>query len=896
MSTHQDEAEDSRTSGVGRKRDLQGLMMQEDTGASYDEESTQQRSHKRAKQDLEISGHTSNEREIILDTSSPLMVEPAPPSHDDSIQISNAMEPIVRQSSQRTSWNKPVQGGLRTSFGSKAQVKAKVKSSVFPNGDDKDESSRLAGQDDIVNSDGDVTMDLQRGESVGVAEIHNGCSKKSSGDSLSMPDTDFQNAADVSYPAFDGEPRAMIDNSDLDINYQSEMQPSNPTLHDLLGNDENKSPPSMSDGSVVKENRITQEIKERTAQTVVDTNAGENIVLEVSPTETPVSENLNGKIYPRDLSHVKSSRVYTLGDTKFQLVEMLKNSNKISLEDMNFQDFALHFIKTNHTVFRLLKPKNVRGAFKVYLLLYYASPDSPALATALATADGAYKTVVKQAFTDMESLFPPLNAAENPEIKSAIHGSSEVVQVKDPRPPNVQEANSFQPSNAAMISFPPVIAARPSILTHSDATTPIIPGRAVGSDGDGVLQDGLLSDLPESTALYEDSAVPLYLDIDKVEMVLQQKYFPDVNGKVTAPRCLACAEIGHRTLDCPALSCTLCGDTGNHSNFTCPQNQRCGKCRQKGHSTKECPEKLFASKAEVSNCDLCKSSDHLEANCHYVWRSFAPKPEEIRTVSGIPVHCYSCGSTGHYGPQCGLSKGIILSGGVTWSESNLRKYLDVNSKDRAISAGVDYSLPSKSGQGFAIKGKAIDSIKLDDSDEDVSFIRPKVNKAAAKPRGGQIRFDQNSWPAPELPSNTLSARSPQRHAVPDFGYPRRYQDSARYGCERSFSPPPTYGNYDQSFPQDNRYRSQAPQAPYRQNSYRPLAGDLQGPPPNHTSQPARDHEGGGNRGRGGRYRGGGLGGGPRAALNVVPNEPQKKKKKKKKEKSTKADRGGKATH
>jgi hypothetical protein len=958
--------------------------MQEDIGVSSDEDSTQ-RIHKRAKQDLESLGHSADKDVMVLDGSLPVPEKSSSPSQNVPSQASQATQP--------TSWNKSVQGGLRTSFGSKAQGKTKAAAPAIA----EPESSGPVGPAGGVNDVKDINMDLQQ-DCLTMAEASNPSSEGLGGSLLSVPSPEPEEVPDVSYPASGGESGAMVDDSDSDIDYQPGTKPSNGTLHRLLDKDEDGSLSAVSHGSVVNDDGLKREIQiviKRDSEQMYPSNVQrdkqvyksesrtyqlselhkdghqisledinfQDFVLDFMKTNPKDYQHLKVKAfkgayntyltkyykgskskaavmgnldvaseqfvkaaiqdmktlhagYPRDISKFKdAARFYKSHGTDFELIEVLKDQKQISLEDITFQDFAPHFMRTNPQTYHLLSPRMVEAAFRAYLTLYYGGQNPEAQERTLAAASQNRDRFVKQAMQDAESMLraPELDqdiiqpstaplttkmANVDRETIGVALRSPNLVEVRGSRVPNAQQTASSQSSNVAPIAFTPINTPRPSIPTQSDATLSTIQtipsaiqlGRDVGNDGVVAMKGDSLPDLSESRASSEESDVHMDVDIDKVEMELQLKYFPAVNGKILGPRCLACADIGHKTLDCPALLCSFCGDAGNHSDFTCPQNQRCGKCRQKGHSKEDCPEKLLASNAEVGECDLCKSSAHLEINCHYIWRSFAPKSEEVRAVSSIPIHCYSCGSTGHYGPECGLHHGIILSGGITWSESNLQKYLDRNSKDRAICSGVDYSIPKNPGKVFNIKGKANDPVTLDDSDDDVSFLHSRVDKAAAKPHRGQIRIGQNLRPAEGLSSNTSSSRNPQRHAAPDFGYPRRQQDSARYGRERSFSPPPAYDNYDRAFPHDDRYRSQAPVLPYRQNNYRPPAGNMQGPPQTYTFQPSRVQPGGGNRGRAGRSRGGGGGGG---VANAPPNEP-KQKNKKKKQKATKAVRGGKA--
>ena len=377
------------------------------------------------------------------------------------------------------------------------------------------------------------------------------------------------------------------------------------------------------------------------------------------------------------------------------------------------------------------------------------------------------------------------------------------------------------------------------------------------------------------------------VDLTDLELVLQQKYFPTASTEPIIRRCLACSDTRHRTLDCPALACNICGTAGSHSTFTCPKSKRCRKCRQRGHQAEKCPEKLLPAKSEVLACDICNSDDHLEESCHFIWRSFAPKPEEIRTVRDIAVHCYTCGGSGHYGPECGLRKnGRILSGGITWSKSNLQKYIDLSSRDRAISSGVDYSIPNRPRKEFSIKGKANDPITFDDSDDEVvSFVRPKINQPA---KHGHIHFGSAAGAGHVSLGGIENRRppNPPRESRPNFGggggvgvghfgqlssaENRKLPDSARYNRERTFSPPPRYQSSDlpNRFSDDSRHYRPENQPPRQEeNSYRPATDG---------SYPAQDDASGPpNSSRGSRKGKGGRGGGG-AGSNSLRGDSKRK--------------------
>lgn len=276
-------------------------------------------------------------------------------------------------------------------------------------------------------------------------------------------------------------------------------------------------------------------------------------------------------------------------------------------------------------------------------------------------------------------------------------------------------------------------------------------------------------------------------DLDEEQLSLQQKYFPSATGTTIADaHCLACSRVGHVLSNCPALQCISCGK--KHSTFRCPERQRCSKCRERGHAKADCPEKLAVPKSDL-RCDFCDSKDHLENKCHRIWRSFDPKPEEILTVRSIPIDCYNCASSYHFGPECGLYTGARpLTGGVTWSQANLHKYVDPTSDRRAVSAGVDYSIPPR--KGFSIKGKANDPITFDDSDDDgESFIRPKIQTAER----GHIRFSgrQDNGSASSFPNRGASPVAPYRDGGYDGGF--RSEEDPRYEMrDRHYPPEPPH--------------------------------------------------------------------------------------------------------
>ncbi|RDL39175.1 uncharacterized protein BP5553_03515 [Venustampulla echinocandica] len=406
----------------------------------------------------------------------------------------------------------------------------------------------------------------------------------------------------------------------------------------------------------------------------------------------------------------------------------------IKAQNFSFNLFAPAFLKTNSERLRSLKLKDLRLAFYHYCNLWYCHVGrhlQPLLATAKAhgaftfeqamqhaglssmrtntqqipTRDGLVQAPSKSSKQvgkgqDHASLARPVDTFHG-DIESQIDESGLSNRVNSDR----QHAN---PSNQPDLSTAEI----------QDSDTPMVSGVALTSGHDAEVTEFITPEL-------------------ELDRELQLKYFPSVSTELAILRCLACGDAGHGIQACPALFCTLCGENGRHSNFTCPSKQRCGKCRQRGHYTLMCPEKLFATGAEAGGCDICGSTNHSECACHFIWRSFAPQLEEIHTVCNIPVYCYTCGANGHYGPECGLHTRSLLSGGYTWSKSNLKKYIDPASQDRALSAAVDYSIPKPKEFSIKGKGRANDPFTIEESDDENDFIRPKIEKPGPR---GHIHF------------------------------------------------------------------------------------------------------------------------------------------------------------
>jgi protein AIR1/2 len=257
------------------------------------------------------------------------------------------------------------------------------------------------------------------------------------------------------------------------------------------------------------------------------------------------------------------------------------------------------------------------------------------------------------------------------------------------------------------------------------------------------------------------------------ELWQQDLYFPGAE----AVHCIYCAGTRHCSNDCPELTCKFCG-SNTHSRFGCPTKRRCSQCHQSGHSREVCEEKLALAEGELEPCAFCGAA-HKEDDCSMLWRSFQPSSTDIKQVQAIPTFCFTCGSMGHYGPECGLYRGKVLDP-TSWSQANRGLFVDQNSQDVAI-AWTDGELGQLDEQSdFHIRGKAtrqthIRFVSSDESEDE--FIKAPLQKS--RPRGG-IKISSNIGNGPQRPGPGVQRRPRQA----------RKEDSRRRQQERRFTPPP----------------------------------------------------------------------------------------------------------
>ena len=759
MDALQGDADDSRTSAVGRKRGLAEFDPPQEPSSDHSDDLAE-RSHKRAKQESERARSGSAGDDIMINATSPSLADlPATgmPQIPPAEQTTSIPPPM--------NWNKGVQSGLRTSFASRGLSQSRAPE---PQPEPKPE--------------------------------HNDAENAPQGNLMMMAEPQTEAPKSL----LEGDSASKID---------AVAQPNLPTQpHNEDAEDAKPKGKKARKKKAQEPGPDTSGVKATT----------EKLTIPKLAPSAPRDRNLPKLLPPG------TKCIYKNGNGNFDLKEVLQNDQQVKLQDLTAKLFSNHFLATNSTKLDSLTAKHIRGAFTTYINHYYAHLGKGELERARASGTAPVK--------DFSNC---LMQARKTTKKNVAKSKADAKAAK--------AAKSAKPEPKLPV-LPELATEEMQIDTEIGTASTLEPPPANSGDTPSSNDDNYDSPMASSELEREDgemSSDALDAALSDLEIEMLQKYFPVVPGSVSRPRCLACAGSSHKTLDCPSLTCKTCGK--NHPITTCPENARCLKCRARGHLAKDCPEKLFRAQAESGGCDLCQSQDHLENACHLIWRTYKPRPEEIRTVRDIPVSCYVCGSDNHYGPECGLHSGRIRSGGVTWSKSNLRKYLDPSSSERAICAGQDLSLPNPAKKVFNIRGQADDPIMLDDSDDDGEFIHPTVKPSAPKNQGRgmsqRIQFAQNQIP--------VHPRNPPRQAPSHFGNYSGLQDSARYGRERAFSPPPRYDDFRAGFNENDRY---LPQAPAR-GDYRPSDGGRR------PGQPETSFRGGqSGRGRSIPTRGGGSNG------------------------------------
>lgn len=802
------EIEDSRTSEVGRKRDLDQFTLP-DQPMSDGSDNSPERSHKRARPDFDTGHIGSIANTFLLNTSS--LFQPVKPTTGGP-QIAPADQPTTVVAQPMT-WNRGVQSGLRTSFGSKAPslTASTASTPVQDVGEVNASMSSLethpkenASQPALDSGPGANIHDI-----VEIVETKPPAQRKTG--------VNLHDVVETKLPT----QRKTGENLDNVVETKQPVQPkTGRNLHDVV---EAKPPvqPKTADteGTIPK----GKNAKKKKPQASGPDTGGVKATKEVRLTRSVAAQNEKESQFPRPLQPgVKG--VYENGRGEFVLDEILQNDQRIRLQDFNAEIFVRHFLATNSQKLDSLTAKHIKGAFGKYITIYYnhlpkSAQEQARLSGTTLLGRTRFIDALQRAKKAMKKNTASSGSTNNSNAlqKNGVTGQS----TTNPKASQNNTATGQSMGNPKAEPEGPIS----SRLDKYKYEAPKDSGNGTSSTSHSLPADthpapNSIADThstpeapPESDL--EDgemSSDALDVALSDMEIELLQRYFPTATGSVASPRCLACASSSHKTFDCPALTCKICDQ--NHLTLACPLNIRCLKCRARGHHTSQCPEKLSRAPSEAGGCDLCHSKDHLENTCHLIWRSYNPRPEEIRTVRAIPISCYVCGASNHYGPECGLTSGKILSGGTTWSKKNLQKYLDPSSNDRAIAAGTDFSLPQPTKKSFNIKGQANDPIMLDDSDDDVEFIRPSVKPSSSKNKlpgtNQHIRFAPKQNPVPEPSGRSYRAPPPPRQPRQQFGNNGSFQESSRYGRERSFSPPPRYDDFRAGFNENDRYLPQGP--------------------------------------------------------------------------------------
>lgn len=603
-----------------------------------------------------------------------------PHSHFDVVAVeAEALSDFARTPVPRT-WNAGVQSGLRTSFASKKQALALPTTTSA--------SILPASQ---VPADGDENRDINLDEDPKDLDVDNDDVDEDVG---SVKDSNIADSTRLPDPTDVAAPFKKIEKSRLKMlskqerdRYREAKRAHKKTRAEK--NSENGTASKVETGTDPSPDKKSRKELEREENTA----AADSIINQTTPLSEEQQKIItlmdSGLTYYARIPHVPKP-MYKNKHGKWILNEIFDAQGRpVKLQDFGFGLFAPAFMYHNSQNWEPLTPKMLVAAYGCYISAFYSHLTG--LTEPLRTAVSARTAPTMKKLMDLASktCAPPASifAHRLPSNNAAVRHAAEAV------------ADGINDSPMDVVSI------------------------------DAGLADSGLFDVASVDS-----------EVRKAELMLLQRYFPSNTNAVE--RCLTCGRKGHHFASCQSMTCTVCRTTGLHSSSMCPELKRCGKCRERGHPTAECVEKLSLPKSELA-CDICGASEHIELACHLVWRSYDPSLEEICKVRDIPVNCYSCGGGDHFGPECGLHRGVIFSGGHTWSKDNLLKYIDHSSTARALSAGKDYTVPSRPGnKHMGMTGNSDYPIALDDESEEEGFIRPKVQSSNANP--GKIHVKRSS--------------------------------------------------------------------------------------------------------------------------------------------------------
>lgn len=817
MADFQDDSEDSRTLLAGRKRGFEEASRDQDIN-HLPELADEEVPHKRVKGDSsnDTADDSNLEAGLVVNVDSSL-VSPAKPevenlapvtdptkepepsastapdlvSQGDVVEFKNTSEPRedvkIAAVPQKTSWNSGIQIELRTSFGSKKNRSKPIPSLSEIQGVSQEAESAKDLPAKMEPVDHVVSREQSQGafENDDTVDAHPNLDAEDQGaDSRTRKRKKERSrkrntkSNDVAVGVDGAEAEDPVESAPfkrLDMKQIQALSVEEKKAYQKAKRLHNKNDPvKIQRKAEIKERRRQKQlakVPEKLAGELLRnpeaaTTAVAELLAKIQQWPLPAAhsgiQNLVYKGYSNFPRTYDRSAKYKVQGYEFEMWPVLGDHGMpVQFEDVSFEKFVTDFLTRHNDKISIIQPNWLVPAFKAYMNFYYKNHDQDSA--------GRQAKILQ--------MLPPINGVS---LNQMFLLAKQKLGISPPREDTYISLNEAKQDTEH--------AEEDDVIMLEDGDT--------SDDGDA-----------SSQSTSSDGEI-VNADLDTAQLLLRQKYFPSAVGTTTADaHCLACSRVGHVLSSCPALQCTSCGK--KHSTFRCPERQRCSKCRERGHAKADCPEKLAVPKSEL-RCDFCDSTDHLENSCHRIWRSFDPKPEEILTVRSIPVDCYNCASSYHFGPECGLYTGPPpLTGGVTWSQANLHRYVDPTSDKRAVSAGVDYSIPPR--KGFSIKGKANDPITFDDSDDGESFIRPKIQAAER----GHIRFNgrQDSGPASSLPRRPASPVAPYRNGGYDGGF--RAEEVTRYRMRDRYYPPEPSQNGPVTF------NSGPPGGDRGGNSYRP---------------------------------------------------------------------------
>lgn len=637
------ESEDSRTSLVGRKRKQSDPS---DTASEPDHKKSKVARRKKdaSGESSEPSGSTPHETEVY--STSPALARPLV-----KVEAGLPSPPSMR-------WNNHLSHGLRTSFGSRTK-----RTHISPTTDVPETSS----------SDSHGTSPKSHNEAHFSAKEISTPSKLSQkdlphdGTSLGTAAVDFSSGLDVS-PNI---PLATSHrNVQTDTNVEETTDVDSP--NHAPANDANHTA-NLSPKSVVgdlQDPEISSESHDH-------------------GTKMPANAQSSSA---QELVYRSRGVIFTI-----DLPTMEIDGRLPSLERLEFTNFAPAFMRANHGKDQATRFKIVRNAFARYIRLCRADGirdtelENSKVQSSLGKSSLAILKQARQSAALEVTVQEGTPSASTPEAKGAPSSQRVPLQAASKHQTNlaprrlislsVPEDEQKLPSQARKYPLPPVWLDPRSRLTASLEYYHISPAEIASHN--------------REVDIYSDVEFSAHV-MGEDDLKLVRRYFPSIADPDNL-LCMVCAMMGHKAMLCPQLSCSHC--TSPHAASACPHNQQCSKCSKMGHRTIDCVEKLMPAASERHPCALCQKVDHLDTDCHMLWRSFDADSASIRTVKTMTLDCYRCGKSGHLGAECGLNTSVLRTGASTWSWANASRFLDSHNNVEATRQRAQPAAVSGSGKG-----------------------------------------------------------------------------------------------------------------------------------------------------------------------------------------------------